>query len=130
TYINAVDPIARVYDAYLVHARGGGGAALSETPQPALPTPIPTFFRNDLRVPVFCVESETDLLTLGYLPARQPDGERFRLWEMGGTGHAARYTIRVGAIDDGKRSASELAAAWAPTAAAAPGMTFAKPINA
>ena len=130
TYINAVDPIARVYDAYLVHARGGGSAALSETPQPALPAPTPTFFRSDLRVPVLCVESETDLLTLGYLPARQPDSDRFRLWEMAGTAHADVYTIRVGAIDDGRRSPTELAAAWAPTAAAAPGMTFAKPINA
>ena len=39
---------------------------------PAPPAPTPTLFRSDLRVPVLCVESETDLLTLGYLPARQP----------------------------------------------------------
>ena len=129
TYINAVDPIARVYDGYLVHARGGAGAALAEEPQTAIAAPLPTFFRADLRVPVLCVEAETDLVMLGYLPARQADGERFRLWEMAGTAHADVYTIRVGAIDDGRRSPAELAAAWAPTAAAVPGMSFAKPIN-
>ena len=58
-------------------------------------------FRDDLRVPVLCVEAETDLLTLGYLAARQDDGERLAVWEMAGTAHADVYTFVAGMIDTG-----------------------------
>ena len=34
TYINAVHPLAGVYDGFLVHSRGGFGVPLSEAPQP------------------------------------------------------------------------------------------------
>jgi hypothetical protein len=45
-------------------------------------------------VPVIMVETETDLLgALRYLPARQPDSDYVRLWEVAGTAHADRYTI-------------------------------------
>ena len=41
-------------------------------------------FRDDLRVPVLCVQAETDLVTLGYRAARQDDGERLVVWEIAG----------------------------------------------
>ena len=104
TYINAVDPIARVYDAYLVHAarrrqRGAlgdsttGAAGAHADVVPERP-PRPGALRRVRDRPAHARLSA----------ARQPDSERFRLWEMAGTAHADVYTIRVGAIDDGRRS--------------------------
>jgi hypothetical protein len=58
-------------------------------------------FRSDLDVPVMTFETETDLTFLGYARARQPDSERFRLWEVAGTAHADTYTTGVGETDLG-----------------------------
>ena len=44
-------------------------------------------------------QTETDLTLLGYAPARQPDTEHFRLWEVAGTSHADYYTIVAGRND-------------------------------
>jgi hypothetical protein len=101
TYIDAIHGIARVYDGFLVHSRGGGAAPLSQAPQPAIGTPTPTFIRDDLRVPVLVFETETDLVTLGYFPARQPDGPRVRLWEVAGASHYDAYGLIVGPDDPG-----------------------------
>ena len=51
-------------------------------------------------------ETETDLITHstfgpGYFAARQPDSERFRLWEVAGTSHADTYSLLVGITDFG-----------------------------
>ena len=52
TYINAVQPIADVYDGFLVHSRFGNGAALSQAPLTAIAVPSGTVIRNDVNVPV------------------------------------------------------------------------------
>jgi len=49
--------------------------------------------RADLNVPVMVVQSETDLLTLGFIDARQEDTEKFRLWEVAGTSHIDPYSF-------------------------------------
>src|SRR6266852_2680909 len=90
TYIDAIHPLAHVYDGYLVHSRGSGGpfgANLSVIPQPLIPTPLTTFIRSDVDVPVLTVEMETDLTFLEYASARQDDSKHFRLWEVAGTAH-------------------------------------------
>jgi hypothetical protein len=103
TYINAIEPLSKgVYDGYLVYSRGDDGAALSQEPLPAVAAPSPTLIRSDLTVPVMTFTTETDLITLGYLPARQPDTKRFRNWEVAGTAHADSYTLNVGMTDEGK----------------------------
>ena len=51
TYINAVNPLAKVFDGFLVHSRQAGGAPLSQAPLPVVTLPIPTFIRSDLRQP-------------------------------------------------------------------------------
>ena len=79
TYIDAVQPLAHAYDGFLVHSRGGGSAPLSQAPQADVPTPPVVYFRPDLGVPVLAVETETDLMVLGYLPDRQADSAGFRL---------------------------------------------------
>ena len=78
----------------------------------------PSPFRDDLRVPVLTVITETDLLDghlLGYHRARRPDTELLRAWEIPGTAHADNYTIRVGFIDNGSAPLEQLVAAYAPT---------------
>ncbi|HYR95670.1 MAG TPA: alpha/beta hydrolase domain-containing protein [Candidatus Binatus sp.] len=107
TYIDAVHPLARVYDGFLVHSRGTSGAALSEPPQSTIRAPRPTLIRSDLRVPVLTFETETDLFSLlQYYSDRQPDTDRFRLWEVPGTAHADTYSLVVGATDLGKSPAA------------------------
>ena len=45
-------------------------------------------------MPVVIVQTETDLTgRLRYLPARQPDSGRLRLWEVAGTAHADKFQI-------------------------------------
>lgn len=116
TYINEVDRDAAVYDGFLVHSRFGTAASLDGGS--ALEASEPSPFRDDLRVPVLTVITETDLLDghlLGYHRARRPDTTLLRAWEMPGSAHADNYTIRVGGIDNGHAPLEQLAAAYAPT---------------
>ncbi len=92
------------------------------------PSAAPEPFRDDLRVPVLCFQAETDLMALDYLPARQPDNDMFRLWEVAGTAHADVYTFVAGFIDSGELPIAELAAAWKPTTAPL-GFELEQPIN-
>ncbi|MGO9341738.1 MAG: alpha/beta hydrolase domain-containing protein [Acidimicrobiales bacterium] len=115
TYVNDFDPGARVHDGFLVHARGGGAAPLDDESDPGEALRgKPVEFRPDLRVPVLCVEAETDLMSLGYLAARQADTEMLTTWEMAGTSHADVYTFVAGPIDNGHLPIDELAKAWTP----------------
>jgi len=106
TYVNAVHPLVRLYDGFLIHSRGGGSAPLSQAPEPAVANPPVVRIRDDLQEPVLTFQTETDLITLGYLAARQPDGSRFRLWEVAGTAHADTYTLVVGFQDKGDSPAA------------------------
>jgi hypothetical protein len=101
TYINAVHPLAGVFDGFFVHSRGAIGAPLSQAPQPAIEVPGAAVIRADVDVPVLTFETETDLIALSYAGARQPDSERFRLWEVAGTAHVDTYTTLVGPTDMG-----------------------------
>lgn len=116
TYVNEVDAVTQVFDGFLVHSRFGPAAALRGGS--ALEESRPAPFRDDLRVPVLSVITETDLVDghlLGYHHARRPDNDRLRVWEIPGTAHADNYTIRVGFIDDGSLPLEGLVAAYAPT---------------
>jgi len=106
TYINGIHPVARIYDGFLVHSRGASAAPLSEAPQPKIPAPLRALIRTDLRVPVLTFETETDLGLLAYFSDRQPDGKRFRLWEVAGTAHVDAYTLVVGPADTGTSPAA------------------------
>ena len=130
TYIDAVHPLAEVYDGFLVHSRGAGGAIgapLSESPQPSIPAPSPALIRTDLRAPVLTFETETDLTFLGFYSARQRDSRRLRLWEVAGTAHADTYLLVTGGADLGH---SPAAADIVITPAPVPGIiTCGTPIN-
>lgn len=100
TYINAIQPLVSVYDGFLVHSRRDIGAPLSQAPQEDVPTPQVVRFRTDPHAPVLVVQTETDVIALGSLSARQADSSRLRLWEVAGTSHADAY-IGLGMSDDG-----------------------------
>jgi hypothetical protein len=129
TYINAVHPLARVYDGFLVHSRTGSAAPLAQAPQEAVLTANPTLIRDDLDVPVLVFQTETDVGSAGY---RQPDTKRYRLWEVAGSAHYDHYGLAVGPSDvgDGQGAVLNLAAMQAP--ATDPNARFActLPINA
>ncbi|MBI2696330.1 alpha/beta hydrolase domain-containing protein [Mycobacterium nebraskense] len=123
TYVNAVDPLARVYDGFLVHSRFGpaaplDGVSLIEGLEASRGSQQAVKFRPDLRVPLLTVITETDLfghVPLGYYSARQPDNEWLRVWEIPGAAHADNYTILVAPIDSGSAPLSDIVAAYAPT---------------
>jgi hypothetical protein len=98
TYVNVVQPQTLTFDGFLVHSRGGAGLPLGEPGGPvdlvARLNGAPTPFRVDLSEPVITVQTEGDLLgRLNYLPARQPDAELLRVWEVAGAAHADLFQI-------------------------------------
>lgn len=101
TYLDAIQPLSTgVYDGYLVYSRGNDGANLSQSPQPNIVTPNPTFIRTDLKVPVLMFETEADLLLLGYVEARQAPTQYIREWETAGTAHDDTYGLLYSRSDD------------------------------
>lgn len=137
TYVNGIDPLARAFDGYLVHSRFGGGAALngvglraaSAGNTQAMPSQLR--FSPSLRVPVLSLVTETDIHggnLNGYADSRRPDHRTLRVWEVAGAAHADGYLFGGAFIDDGKRSAAELAKIFVPQTSA-PGAKLAKPYN-
>jgi hypothetical protein len=93
TYINAVHPLAHVFDGFLVHSRGGPGLPLASTEGAAdIASALGgtgTLLRTDLDVPVLTLQSETDVTGIfASANVRQDDTDTSRLWEMAGTAHA------------------------------------------
>ena len=67
----------------LAGAIGGGG---------------PSTFRDDQPAPVFDLQTEGDVTgILGSSVARQPDHDRFRLWEVAGTAHFDQHLLGASA---------------------------------
>jgi hypothetical protein len=122
TYINAIDPRDAVFDAFLLQGRAGAGAPI-EGWDPSALNPAESEadarrarlsgadrIRDDARVPVLVVQSETDVVgVLASLPARQPDRDRFRLWEVAGAAHCDTYFLSASPRDSGSLSVGELA---------------------
>jgi hypothetical protein len=135
TYIDAIDPIARVYDGFYVHSRFGGApapefASMRGGPN-ARPGPTGVKLRADLRVPVMTLISETDLIgsnLSGFWTAEQPDNAKLRIWEMPGTAHVDNYMFMIGGLDNGSAPIDKIAGLWKPTDALF-GAKMAHPIN-
>lgn len=128
TYANAVDCHDGVYDGIVIHGRFATGATLDgHMARPRSDVP-PAFdpvamgkalvgshrIREDVRVPVMTVQSETDVITMAGHRARQPDNERYRLWEIAGAAHFDAYGLMASRHDNGLLSAEELAKMTAP----------------
>jgi hypothetical protein len=140
TYANAIDPLTRLFDGYFVHGRPGVGLsidgvfissaerlAMEETRQAIASRG--ERIREDVRVPVLVLQSETDVITLGGGLAEQPDTDRVRVWEMAGAAHADTYTVSAGRHDDGTLEMARFAELLRPTTNLIMGRTS-TPINA
>ena len=95
TYTNAVQPVAGVYDGILIHSRNGSGAPLTGAGVAGSDVPEVATVRTDLDAVVLQVETETDLFELGspFPPARQPDTDHVRTWEVAGLAHSDAYYL-------------------------------------
>ena len=112
TYANAIDPHAKAVDGYLIHGRGAEGMPLGGGYVPfqyGQHRAGRHRIRNDARVPVLTVQSETDVALLGGGRARQPDAENVQLWEVAGAAHFDAYGLHASLYDDGGRTPHELA---------------------
>jgi Alpha/beta hydrolase domain len=125
SYVNAVDPIERCFDGFLIHGRPGAAAELDggylraprdgDIANVSAVTGVGHRIREDVRVPVLTFQSETDVVTLGGGRARQPDFERFRLWELAGAAHFDTYGLVASQIDQEGVAIEALAMHMAPT---------------
>jgi len=96
TYADAIQPLDHAYQGIFIHSRGGGAAPFdSKDVTSAINGNVR--IRTDLVVPVFMLETQTDLIQLGYAAAQQPNTSRIRTWEVAGTSHADAYELGVGA---------------------------------
>jgi hypothetical protein len=82
TYFNAIQPLAEIFDGFLIHSTGSTGAGLFAGAGGSVPSP--SNLRTDQQ-PALVFETETD--TVGYFAARQPNSRTYRLWEGAGTAH-------------------------------------------
>ena len=99
TFINAVQPPTDAFDGFLVHSRGGSSAPVSGSEVQGRPEEGPPVrIRTDIGVPVLQFETETDLVLLNYLAARQPDTDRIVTWEVAGAAHADASLLEYGRI--------------------------------
>jgi hypothetical protein len=103
TYINAVHPIAKTIDGFVLGGYFGSGVPL-EVGEAVLDPNDPEsrntvlgagthLMRDDLDVPLIVANSESEVTS--YYPVRQPDSDRYRLWEAAGASHAAAPEIRA-----------------------------------
>jgi hypothetical protein len=99
TYVNAIHPLYNTFDGYMIHSRGDDSAPLAQDPQVPIPTPESPLVRTGLNVPVMTFETETDVVFLGFVNARQPDTDKIRTWEVAGTAHGDYYTFVSGRDD-------------------------------
>jgi hypothetical protein len=104
-YINAIAPGQRVFDALMPLIIGGMASGFDDTilnPNKIFAMPPGeiaklmrpfTRIRDDLKVPVMLVNSESE--TMGCFPCRQPDSDRFRFWEVTGSSHAPQGMTEI-----------------------------------
>ena len=109
TYVDGVAPLTHVFDGYLIHSRGAAGAAISQSPQPAIASPPVVETRTDQAAPVLTFETETDVVSkiFNYFPATQADSRTFRLWEVTGTTHLDSSLLTLSLTDDGSWAANQ-----------------------
>jgi alpha/beta hydrolase family protein len=98
TYYNGVQPLTDAFDGFFVHSRGAFGLPLVEPGKYADLAGsfggTTTIFRTDQDAPVMDIQTETDVASiLDSYAARQPDTDRFRLWEVTGTAHADAHLV-------------------------------------
>ena len=102
-YINAIAPMGHLFSGFMLDVYFGSPAPI-ETGDDARPSslddlselvdgccPSGTSRLRDIDVPVFVVNSESESRSLAAV--RQPDHDRFRLWEAAGIAHAGGIKV-------------------------------------
>src|SRR5262245_55446722 len=103
TYLNAIQPLERALDGFILAIYFGSGSALEVgdavvnlgTMRPVAPgggLRGSNLLRDDLGVPVFVVNSELEAIACHSV--RQPDTKAFRYWESAGTCHVSDQVTR------------------------------------
>jgi hypothetical protein len=98
TYFNGVQPLTLAFDGFFVHSRGAVGLPLVAPGRYAdiagSISGTSSIFRTDQDTPILDIQTETDVASiLNSYAARQPDSNRFRLWEVAGTAHADAHLL-------------------------------------
>jgi hypothetical protein len=106
TYYDGVQPLTHAFDGFFVHSRAFAALPLvgpgeyADLAGSMTSSPDPVLLRTDLDAPVLELQSEGDVVgVLNSVAARQPDTDRFRLWEVAGTSHADQHLIGAAIAD-------------------------------
>ncbi len=92
SYINGVQPRDNLFHALVPIVSAGSSAPWADRGPTDPRDPGFTRIRDDLRVPVFVLNSETEAPL--YSQVRQPDTPLFRSWEVAGASHSGTAQIR------------------------------------
>lgn len=96
TYVNAIQPVEKVFDGFLIHGRGNSGLKMNSADR----LPSVAAIRADTQVPVFLIQSEADVSLMSG-SSKQPDSERIRQWEVAGSAHADQYLLdNIGLVSE------------------------------
>ncbi|MBX3622207.1 MAG: hypothetical protein KF891_19750 [Rhizobacter sp.] len=90
TYVNAIHPLERVIDGFMIHGRGNTGIKLSANDLRGVPSS--TVIRADLQEPVFQIQSEMDVNAQPDT-SKAVDTGRIRYWEVAGASHSDQYLL-------------------------------------
>jgi hypothetical protein len=90
TYVNAIHPLDRVIDGFVLHGRGNSGVKLSTSDLRGVPSS--TVIRNDLQEPVFQLQSEMDVDSQSDT-SKAVDTAKIRYWEVAGSSHSDKYML-------------------------------------
>jgi hypothetical protein len=99
TYYDGVQPLTLVFDGFLLHSRGSASLPLvapgaSADLAGSIGSATHPILRDDLDAPAMDLQAEGDVTgILNSSTARQPDSDRFRLWEVAGTAHADAHLV-------------------------------------
>ncbi len=110
TYVNAIQPLERAFDGFMLDVYFGNGTPLDTSGSPNAGVtrveqitdlirthglPPGAHLLRDNGVPVFVVNSESE--SLAHFPVRQPDTGTYRFWEFAGHAHGtvpSKETLR------------------------------------
>jgi len=62
TYYNAVQPLYRAYDGFMIQSLRAGSAPVAQEPLAAIPTPETVLLRTDSNAVAINIQSESDVL--------------------------------------------------------------------
>jgi hypothetical protein len=104
TYINAVQPLEKVFDAFMPTITSGFGASLADVRRVpgdrSRAGRLATRLRDDTAEPVIQVNTECEAEAI--YPRRVPDSERYRFWEVAGAPHTVAIAPTAQERPDGK----------------------------